>query len=186
MRNQNIDIMKGIVFTEFLEMVESSHGYELVDQIIEDSDLPSNGIYTSIGTYPHTEIVQLVVSLSQRTGVAVPALLHTFGRYLFDTFLKNYPGFFDAADNAFDFFGSIQEYIHVEVLKLYPDAQLPEINTVHRDEKQLHLVYESDRKMSTFALGLLEKGLEHYKENAEIVMENLEEDGSKVLFKIMK
>ena len=89
-------------------------------------------------------------------------------------------------DNAFDFFASIQEYIHVEVLKLYPDAQLPKFHTQSRDEKSLWLVYESDRKMSTFALGLLEKGLEHYEETATIEMQNLEKDGSKVLFIIRK
>ena len=35
--------MKGIVFTEFLEMVEEKYGYEVVDQIIEESKLPSGG-----------------------------------------------------------------------------------------------------------------------------------------------
>jgi len=178
--------MKGMVFTEFLEMVEGQHGYELVDQIIEDCELDSEGIYTAVGTYPHSEMVQLIVALSQRSNIPVPDLLHTFGRYLFDTFLSKYPGFFKEADNAFDFFSSIQEYIHVEVLKLYPDAQLPEFRTILKEERQLHLVYESDRKMSTFALGLLEKGLEYYQEEADIIVENLESDGSKVLFKIMK
>ncbi len=178
--------MKGMVFTEFFEMVEGQYGYELVDEIIEDCELESEGIYTAVGTYPHAEMVQLIVSLSQKKNIPVPDLLHSFGRYLFDTFLSKYPSFFHAADNAFDFFSSIQDYIHVEVLKLYPDAQLPEFRTILKDEKRLHLVYESERKMSTFALGLLEKGLEYYKEDAEVIVENLEEDGSKVLFKILK
>lgn len=178
--------MKGIVFTEFLEMVESGHGYEVVDQIIEDAKPPSGGSYTSIGTYPHSEIVSLIVSLSKHTKIAVPQLLHAFGRYLFDTFSKNYPAFFEKPKNAFEFFDSIEEYIHVEVLKLYPDAQLPTFETKLKTEKELHLVYESERKMAMFALGLLEKGLEHYKEDAEIEMQNVVEDGSKVLFIISK
>ena len=32
--------MKGIVFTEFLEMVEDQFGLETVDDIIEAADLP--------------------------------------------------------------------------------------------------------------------------------------------------
>ena len=36
--------MKGIVFTEFLEMVEEKFGLEVVDYIIESSELASEGI----------------------------------------------------------------------------------------------------------------------------------------------
>lgn len=178
--------MKGIVFTEFLEMVEKGHGYDMVDTIIEEVNPPSGGAYTSIGTYPHSEIVQLIISLGQHTNTAVPDLLHSFGRYLFDTFAKNYPSFFAKPKNAFEFFDSIDEYIHVEVLKLYPDAQLPTFETKLKTDKELHLVYESERKMAMFALGLMEKGLEYYKEDAEIDMQYVKDDGSKVLFVISK
>ena len=34
--------MKGIVFTEFLELVEDKFGLETVDEIINNSDLKSN------------------------------------------------------------------------------------------------------------------------------------------------
>ena len=54
--------MKGIVFTEFLDMVEERFGYEVVDQIISESKLSTDGIYTSVGTYPHSEIVKLLMN----------------------------------------------------------------------------------------------------------------------------
>jgi len=62
--------MKGVVFTELLKMVEEAHGLDMVDTIIEKSDLPSGGIYTAVGTYDHTEAVSLVVNLSEETGVS--------------------------------------------------------------------------------------------------------------------
>ncbi len=178
--------MKGMVFTEFMEMVEGKFGYEMVDKIIVDSGVESKGVYTSVGTYPHSEMVQLVFSLSKLSEVEVPKLLHAFGRYLFDTFSKHYATFFEDVDNAYDFFESIEQYIHVEVLKLYPDAELPKFYTEKRDEKELHLVYQSERKMADFALGLLEKGLEYFNEEATIEVKSLAEDGSKVLFLIRK
>ena len=52
--------MKGIVFTEFLEMVEQRFSPEIADRLIDESDLPSGGIYTAVGTYEHTEIVTYV------------------------------------------------------------------------------------------------------------------------------
>ena len=45
--------MKGIVFTEFLEMVEDKFSADMVDDIIDDCDLASGGAYTAVGTYPH-------------------------------------------------------------------------------------------------------------------------------------
>lgn len=178
--------MKGIVFTEFLDMVEEGYGYEMVDKLISSSNLESEGIYTSVGTYSHGEMVLLVTNLHKETNIAVPDLLNQFGQYLFETFRTNYPEFFLEVTDAFDFFESIQDYIHVQVLKLYPDAELPEFSTEYRDKKELRLIYTSERKMSDFALGLIEKSIDYFNENASVEMKNIEEDGSKVLFIIRR
>ena len=46
--------MKGIVFTELIELVEKKFGLEMVDTIIGESDLPSGGVYTSVAvSYTH-------------------------------------------------------------------------------------------------------------------------------------
>ncbi len=52
--------MKGMVFTEFLEMVEDRFSPEIADRIITASDLRSGGAYTAVGTYEHSEMIQLV------------------------------------------------------------------------------------------------------------------------------
>ena len=60
--------MKGIVFAEFIELVEDKFGFEIADEIIEESNLPSGGSYTSVGTYDHREMLELVTHLSEKTG----------------------------------------------------------------------------------------------------------------------
>ncbi|MEO1021639.1 MAG: heme NO-binding domain-containing protein [Bacteroidota bacterium] len=175
--------MKGIVFTEFFEMVEQTFGYEMVDTLINTTELESGGVYTSIGTYHHSEIVALVQNLSKQSGMDIDALLHAFGRYLFDTFLKAYPIFFDKASNSFEFLASIDNYIHVEVQKLYPDATLPRFSTQIEDGKMI-MIYKSERSMSALALGLIEKTLEYYGEEVKVSKEVLTEDGTEVKFVI--
>jgi len=71
--------MKGVIFTEFIELVESTYGESMVDAILESADLPSGGVYTSVGTYDHREIVSLVGELSTKTGTPVPDLLKIYG-----------------------------------------------------------------------------------------------------------
>lgn len=174
--------MKGIVFTEFFEMVEKKFGYEMVDLIISKSELESDGIYTSVGTYPHTEIVQLLMNLSKETKLDPETLLKEFGRYIFDTFLAAYPQFFDNSGSTFEFLESIDNYIHVEVLKLYPDANLPKFDSSIDDKGVMTLLYHSDRRMSSFALGLIERSIAHYGEDLVVRRETLSEDGSDVKF----
>lgn len=176
--------MKGIVFTKFLEMVEEHDGYEVVDKILLEVKPENGGVYTAVGTYPHSEIVAMVVSYSKHKQIEVPAALRAFGRYLFGVFYNSYSGFFEPEQTAFEFLESIDNYIHIEVAKLYPDAQLPKFSTERHGTDTLVMIYESDRKMADLAYGLIEKTLEHFGESKEIKMEEIEEDGSKVKFTI--
>ncbi len=178
--------MKGIVFTEFLEMVEKEFGYDMVDLIIENSELPSGGSYTAIGTYDFGEMLQLITHLSENTNVAIPDLLKAYGQYLFNTFLKSYPSFFERTTSSFEFLESIDNHIHVEVKKLYPDAELPSFSTNRLNDNTLEMIYTSSRKMGDFAIGLIEKTMEHYGDKMTMDTESLAADGSKLKFVITR
>lgn len=117
--------MKGVVFTEFLDFVSGALGSDVADDIIDDADVPNGGAYTAVGTYPYTEMQALVTALSRRTGKPVPDLLTLFGRHLCRRFAVRYPEFFTVQTSLFDFLESVDAYIHREVHKLYPDAELP-------------------------------------------------------------
>lgn len=178
--------MKGIVFTEFLNLVEAKFGYEMVDHIIQESRLPHGGAYTGIGTYPHGEMVALVSNLSHRTDIPVSALLRLYGHHLFGLFAKSYSHFFQGVNSAFGLFEHIENHIHIEVRKLYPDAELPRFETNHPTENTLEMVYHSERRMADFAEGLMEAALEYFGDSATILRENLHPDGSSVRFLIQK
>lgn len=169
--------MKGVVFTEFLDMVEDRFSAEMVDHIIVDSDLPSGGAYTAVGTYPHSEMVSMVVALSQRSGVAVRDLLLTFGQHLFGRFARGYPAFFTHQTNAFDFLAGIEHVIHAEVLKLYPDAQLPRFTVEEHTPQRLILVYDSPRHFEDLAEGLMQGCMAHFGERADLSRSALQENG---------
>jgi Haem-NO-binding len=155
--------MKGIVFTEFLDMVSDRYGEKLVDDIIEDAHLPHGGAYTSVGTYPHAEMVTLVDAMSQRTGVNLEALLEIFGHHLFGRFYVRYPAFMDSTPDALDFLMGIETIVHTEVRKLYPDAQLPQFETRRVSDHQIKMHYHSVHDFSALAVGLIKGCAQHYK-----------------------
>ncbi|GAB3569753.1 heme NO-binding domain-containing protein [Spirosoma luteolum] len=178
--------MKGIVFTELLEMVENKFGYQLVDELLTESNLPSGGIYTTIGTYDHAEMVTILHKLSQHTGLTPSELLRAYGQYMFTSFSRIYRPFVERADSAFALLNSVQHYIHVEVRKLYPDAELPHFSMEHPSDSQLVMLYESERKMADFAHGMIEGCLTYYGESATVTKTDLSGDGSVVRFDIQK
>jgi len=175
--------MKGIVFSEFMELVEEKFGLETVDHLIESTDLASGGAYTSVGIYPHEEMVELVVALSKSSNIPVPDLLRVFGHHLFRTFRKSYSVFFEGVEHPYDLLEQIDNHIHVEVKKLYPDAELPRFET-KRDGKVLEMTNSSERKLSDMALGLIEASAEHYNREIEIETETVKKDGSIVLIRL--
>lgn len=173
--------MKGIVFTEFLEMVEAKFGYEMVDKIIEESSSPNNGAYTAVGTYPHHELLGLLDQLSKASAMEKSALLHAFGTYMFNSFKNGYPGFFEGFNHAFDFLMTVDGHIHKEVLKLYPDAELPSFEVSYKG-LEMRLIYSSYRRLSDFALGLIEASMNHFQHEYDIEKKLLDSEGVKVEF----
>lgn len=178
--------MKGIVFTEFLEMVEEKFGFLVADQIVQQSSLPSGGSYTAVGTYPHAEMVSLVVSLSKATEVEVPVLLKTFGQHLFPKFAQAYGQFFGDVTDPFLFLESLEGYIHVEVKKLYPDAELPMFDSHSPSSDTLVMEYRSERRMADFAEGLLVGCFEHFQQKVSISRLDVNANGSHTTFTLTR
>ena len=175
--------MKGVVFTEFIEMVESHFSPEMADRIITAARLPSGGAYTAAGTYDHGEMWSLAVELSKASNIPVPQLMRSYGKYLFGRFALGHPRFFQGIQSAFDFLQSLESVIHVEVRKLYPDAEMPHFEVLDRTDNRLVLLYESARHFGDLAEGLMHACASHFGETIEIAREALPADiGSRERF----
>ena len=171
--------MKGVVFIEFLEMVDEVFGLEITEEIIKESPtLSTGGAYTSVGTYPHEEIVGMVVALSKATKIPVPDLIETFGKHLFVALANSHPEFVENASDLFDFLNRIEEHIHVEVRKLYPDARLPHFQTMLKTNKRMEMLYRSERSMADLAVGLIQGAAERYQESVKVDLEDLSTEKS--------
>ena len=178
--------MKGIVFTEFLELVEEKFGLEMVDNIITSSTLESEGVYTSVGTYSFSEMLQLLGHLSENTGISIDNLLLVYAEHFFSVIEKSYPGLLATYKDPIEMISSIENHIHVEVRKIYPDAELPTFEVVEKTKNSLIMIYTSSRAMHHFGLGLMNKTFEHFNSTAKIELQKIKEDGTEVRFVIHK
>ena len=178
--------MKGIVFTEFLDLVEERFGLEMVDAIISQSKLESKGVYTSIGTYSFSELLQLLQNLKIQTGISIDNLLLIYGEHFFSVIETNYKDLLSSYNDPIEMLASIENHIHVEVRKIYTDAELPTFIIKEKTKKTLILIYKSSRSMHHFGLGLMNKTFEHFNSKATIILEKIKRDGTEVKFIITK
>ena len=167
--------MLGVVFSEFLEMVEERFSLDMVDEILESSGIASGGSYTAVGNYDHRELLKLVEALSEKTGIAVGDLVAAYGRHLFGHFVDRYPSFFAGVDSSIDFLETIENHIHVEVKKLYPEAELPTFEYRRLDDGSFVMVYRSRRPFADLAQGLIEGCIEYYNDPYKVERTVLED-----------
>ena len=147
--------MMGQIFTELLELVETKYGYEIVDQLLSNSKLHSGGSYTAIGTYNHIELLILVKNLSELVHTPINELVRDFGEAIFIKLILSHPQILGGITDSFELLSKIDSYIHVEVGKFYPHAQLPHFKYDQISDNHVHLHYRSTRPFASFAEGLL-------------------------------
>lgn len=176
--------MKGIVFTEFLVLVEQEFGMEILDNIIIKSKLPSQGAYTTIGTYDFLEMQNLLGNLSNETGISTNELLYLYGKFFFNMITSYHKDILNMYNSPLEMLASIESHIHVQVKKIHIDAELPTFRVIEHSKHYLEMMYYSERSMYMFAKGLIEKTFEYFNANSVIEMEMIKENGSQVKFKI--
>lgn len=172
--------MKGIIFSEFLNLVEDKFGLEVCQTILDENN--DAGVYTSVGTYDHLALVKLIVSLSKITGISVEQLQEVYGKSIFINLYQSMPALKGKTKTTFEFVKSVEEYIHIEVKKLYSNATPPTFVFISETNAQLVMDYHSARCLSHVCLGLLHGCAEHFNEKIAIEMEPLNEQESEVRF----
>jgi hypothetical protein len=158
--------MKGIVFNLLEEVVRRAYGENTWDALLEAAGL--DGVYTSLGNYPHEELLQLVTAASPALQMHPEAIICWFGRHAIALLVERYPEFFDAHTTTRSFLLTLNDVIHPEVRKIYPGADVPMFTYDTSSDAVLRMQYQSARKLCMFGQGLIEGAAAHYGEAVSI------------------
>lgn len=180
--------MLGMIYTEFLDMVEDKFGAETADNMVESvvQRLESGASYTAFGNYSHTEIVQLVVSLSKITDLPIEQLVRVFGSHLFHRFGELYPDLVGKNGDTLDFLEGVESHIHRQVRMLYPEANLPSFVCERLNADELIMEYRSERAFSELAHGLILGCADHFGQKVTVTFEPLEGEPPGVRFQVVR
>jgi hypothetical protein len=158
--------MKGIVFNVLQEVVCANYGEAVWDDLLDAAG--SNGVYTSLGSYPDEEMMRLVHAASDALGLPPADVVRWFGRQAIPRFARRYPVFFTAYTSTRPFVLALNTIIHPEVRKLYTGAQCPNFDFEEGTNGALLIGYQSPRRLCALAHGFIEGVADHYHEQVEV------------------
>jgi hypothetical protein len=124
-------------------------------------------------------MLAMVGALSEQSGIPASDLCKVFGEWLFPKLARNFEFAVRSHTDAFAFLSSLDGLIHVEVQKLYPQAELPSVPVTRMDDRELVMEYRSKRPFADVAEGLLRGTLAWFGERAELRREPLDDDTSR-------
>ena len=169
--------MMGMVFEEFFTYVEREYSEDMVDDIIVDAKLENDGAYTAVGRYDFNDLVALVSALSNKVSVPIEDLVHGFGFFVFGKLYDSHQQYLPDWKTPFDVFRKIDNHIHIEVKKLYPNAELPRFYVEKDETDEMVLKYSSVRPLAKFAEGIIKGCVSYFDETMSVDHITLEQDG---------
>jgi hypothetical protein len=165
--------MKGIIFNAVADAVIGLGGEDLWDELLEAANL--GGAYTSLGSYPDAELFALVEAASNKLEKEPADVLAIVGELAFPHLSGRHPELVGDHTGAISLLCTLNDVIHPEVLKLYPDASCPDFTTLRREDNELDLLYRSERRLPQLAIGLIRGAANLYEEEVAIDVEEIEE-----------
>lgn len=158
--------MKGIVFDLLEKAVTEAYGEDTWDALLASSGV--HGAYTSLGSYPDSDLFALVDAASGALKVPPEDVVRWFGRKALPELAARYPGFFTPHSDARSFVLTLNDIIHPEVRKLYPQASVPDFVFDATRPGALRMTYASPKRLCHFAEGLLLGTGDHFHERVEV------------------
>lgn len=175
--------MKGIILSEFVEFLELTLGDDRAQKIINASKVESLGAYSRVGLYDYQELIQLLTQTVAETDTEADVLLDGFSDHLFKMFKRDYGVFFDGVSSAAEMLTQIDNHIHIEVQKLYPDAELPKFE-YSRAGNELTLNYTSPRPLAAVAHALVGACLKFFGGKEKLISSSSSSDHKSATFVI--
>lgn len=144
--------MKGVLFNIVEEVVSEVLSEDVWDDVVERSGV--GGAYTSLGNYPDSELNDIVGEVAAEADLSGNETLRVAGQLGFKHLVARAPHLVEPYSSWRELLAALDDIIHPEVLKIYPDADVPRF-AVSEDGDDLIVEYSSTRALCALADGLI-------------------------------
>lgn len=169
--------MKGVLFNVVEDVVNEAMSADAWDDIIERSGVV--GAYTTLGNYDEEDLTKLVAATAAAAGLSEGDTLRLTGRLGFKRLVHRAPQLLEGLDDWRMVLDSLDDIIHPEVRKIYPEADVP-MFTTRPDGSDLLVTYSSRRELCALADGLIVGNGDWFGATLSVAHERCVKDGDDV------
>lgn len=159
--------MHGIIHSELKKYVETKHGSDVWELLLKKAGL-QHKIYLTGGTYRDEDAKAIVSEASTLTGTPVEQILEDFGEFLAPNLMKLYGSLVEPRWKTMEMLLHTEETIHRVIRLRNRGAQPPKLSFTKTGENELHFYYNSERNMSSVAIGIIKGIAKYYSETVKI------------------
>lgn len=155
--------MKGVIFNIAEKFVETKYGNDALEALYNEANFSTKDPFIGPLTYPDADMLEMVRAGCKLLKLTPDELLYNLGVFAFSGLAERHPVFLKDIDHPKEFLKTVENVIHIEVKKLYEDADLPTFQYEEPHPNELIITYFSKRKLYSFMSGLIEGVAQHYK-----------------------
>lgn len=175
--------MHGLIHSGFSKYISSAYSAETMRDILARAGFAGK-VYVATAVYPDEETIAIVQAASKVTGVPQEKILEGFGEFIARDLIGMYPMLIKKEWKTLELLLNTEEVIHRVVRLKNPGAQPPRLKFVQTGPNKLTLFYDSPRKMSVLARGIIKGVAAHYGETVALNERKKAEGGTEIMVSI--
>jgi hypothetical protein len=178
--------MKGIFFTELLELTEEEYGINLTEKIIAELGVGNNGVYEATYDYEYSQFVELCDILSFEVRNSPSDLVKNFGEYLFSRLVILFRPNFAGNSDIFEFLGKIENFLHHSIQDRFTKLEIPSFRAIQINDSTFQMSYQSEELLIDLAIGLFMGCQRFFNEELTLKTEFISKGNKLVCFTLSK
>jgi hypothetical protein len=159
--------MHGLIFAELKRYVETKFDTKTWNTLLEKAGLKGN-MYIAAAVYPDSDILALVTTACNMTGLTPNAVLEDFGDFIAPQLIAQYSFLIKPEWGFLDFLCNTEETIH-KVVRFHQGVTPPRLAVTRLADDKALISYDSGRKMCALLKGIVKGAAKHYKEEISIL-----------------
>lgn len=170
--------MHGIVLKQLKEFVVATYDRETWERLQHESGVGGK-VYVPVTEYPDEDVLALLETAVELTGLDQSELLSEFGTFLVAPLVETYGVHVDGNWNCLELIANVETYIHEALrAKQLSTYTPPALESAWIDDERVLVVYSSDRMLCHLAKGIIAGVGDHFGEPLTTTEETCMHDGA--------
>jgi predicted hydrocarbon binding protein len=159
--------MHGLIFTELRKYVEAKFDHATWEKLLEKAG-QKHQLYLASAVYPDSDILSLVTSACEMTGLSANAVLEDFGEFIAPDLVDQYKFLVNPSWHLLDFLCNTEDTIH-KIVRFHKGVTPPRLVATRVAEDKVVITYTSIRKMCALLKGIVKGAAKYYKEDVSVL-----------------